>query len=183
MEGERTRIERVSQYTRKKQPNVIYLKLAPIQSVFNDLFNQRKNTMSITDYSRHKVAVLGDEAHHYSASIKKEKEEEKSWERAIELILGAHLDNRLLKFTATIDLENQNVYSKYKDKLIYRYTLDRYISDCYSKNVKRIQSNNPDMDNMMNVILLSESRNRLAWPLFIKSFKFMKLIRYRKLFL
>ena len=134
MEGERIRIEKVSQYPRKPQPNVIYLKLASIQSVFNDLFTQRENTMGITDYSRHKVAVLGDEAHHYSASTKKEKEEEKSWERAIDLILASHPDNRLLEFTATIDLENKNVYSKYKDKIIYRYTLDRYISDRYSKN-------------------------------------------------
>lgn len=94
---------------------------------------------------------------------KKKKEEEKSWERAIDLILVlAHPDNWLLEFTATIDLENKNVYSKYKDKIIYRYTLDRYISDRYSKNVKRIQSSNTDVDNMMNVILLSEFRRRFA---------------------
>ena len=161
-EGERIRIEKVSQFPRQPQENVIYLKLASIQSVFNDLFTQRENTMGLTDYSRHKVAVLGDEAHHYSASTKKEKEEEKSWERAIDLILAAHPDNRLLEFTATIDLDNKNVYAKYKDKIIYRYTLDRYISDRFSKNVKRIQSSNTDLDNMMNVILLSEFRRRFA---------------------
>ena len=162
IEGERIRIEKVSQFPRQPQENVIYLKLASIQSVFNDLFTQRENTMGLTDYSRHKVAVLGDEAHHYSASTKKEKEEEKSWERAIDLILMAHPDNRLLEFTATIDLDNKNVYAKYKDKIIYRYTLDRYISDRFSKNVKRIQSSNTDLDNMMNVILLSEFRRRFA---------------------
>ncbi|MBG9980472.1 DEAD/DEAH box helicase family protein [Facklamia lactis] len=162
IEGERIRIEKVSQFPRQPQENVIYLKLASIQSVFNDLFTQRENTMGLTDYSRHKVAVLGDEAHHYSASTKKEKEEEKSWERAIDLILAAHPDNRLLEFTATIDLDNKNVYAKYKDKIIYRYTLDRYISDRFSKNVKRIQSSNTDLDNMMNVILLSEFRRRFA---------------------
>lgn len=162
IEGERIRIEKVSQFPRQPQENVIYLKLASIQSVFNDLFIQRENTMGLTDYSRHKVAVLGDEAHHYSASTKKEKEEEKSWERAIDLILMAHPDNRLLEFTATIDLDNKNVYAKYKDKIIYRYTLDRYISDRFSKNVKRIQSSNTDLDNMMNVVLLSEFRRRFA---------------------
>jgi len=67
-----------------------------------------------------------------------------------------------LEFTATIDLDNKNVYAKYKDKIIYRYTLDRYISDRFSKNVKRIQSSNTDLDNMMNVILLSEFRRRFA---------------------
>lgn len=162
IEGERIRIEKVIQYPRNPQKNVIYLKLASIQSVFNDLFTQRENTMGLTDYSRHKVAVLGDEAHHYSASTKKQKKEEQSWERAIDLILDAHSENRLLEFTATIDLDNKNVYAKYKDKIIYRYTLDRYIHDRFSKNVKRIQSSNTDEENMMNVMLLSEFRRRYA---------------------
>src|SRR5699024_5136457 len=77
-------------------------------------------------------------------------------------ILNARDDNRLLEFTATIDLENKNVYEKYKDKVLYRYALDRFIQDKYSKNVKRIQSSNADIDNMMNVVLLSEYRRRYA---------------------
>src|SRR5699024_8669388 len=40
--------------------------------------------------------------------------------------------------------------------------LDRFIQDRYSKNVKRIQSSNTDVDNMLNVILLSEYRRRYA---------------------
>src|SRR5699024_6873987 len=65
-----------------------------------------------------------------------------------------------LEFTATIALENNNVYEKYKDKGIYRYALYRFIRDKYSKNVKRIQSSNKDVDNMLNVILFSEYRRR-----------------------
>ena len=59
-------------------------------------------------------------------------------------------------------MDNKNVYEKYKDKVLYRYALDRFIQDKYSKNVKRIQSSNTDVDNMMNVILLSEYRIRYA---------------------
>lgn len=162
IEGERIRIEKTDKFPNQQQKNVIYLKLASIQSVYKDLFTDGENAMGLTDYSRHPVAILGDEAHHYSASTKKEKEEENSWERAIDMILEAHPQNRLLEFTATIDLENNNVYAKYKDKIIYRYTLDRYINDRFSKNVKRIQSSNTDLDNMMNVILLSEFRRRFA---------------------
>src|SRR5699024_11830942 len=69
---------------------------------------------------------------------------------------------RLLEFTATIDLENKNVYEKYKDKVLYRYALDRFIQDRYSKNVKRIQSENKDADNMMNVILLRSEERRVG---------------------
>ena len=179
--GERIRIEKVNQFPRQPQADVIYLKLASIQSVFNDLFTQRENTMGLTDYSRQKVAVLGDEAHHYSASTKKEKDEEKSWERAIDLILEAHPDNRLLEFTATIDLDNKNVYSKYKDKIIYRYALDRYISDGFSKNVRRIQSSNTDIDNMMNVILLSEFRRRYAMEVYSSQIKPVILFKSPKI--
>src|SRR5690606_8583394 len=51
---------------------------------------------------------------------------------------------------------------KYKDKVLYRYALDRFIQDRYSKNVNRIQSSNTDLANMMNAVLLSEYRRRYA---------------------
>src|SRR5699024_5402167 len=108
----------------------------------------KENSMGEEDYARDKTVILGDEAHHFSASTKSEKETEQSWEKAISTILNANEDNRLLEFTATIDLENKNVYEKYKDKVLYRYALDRFIQDKYSKNVKRIQSSNTDVDNM-----------------------------------
>ena len=136
--------------------------MATVQRVAADIYTQKENAMGKEDYARNKVVILGDEAHHYSASTKSEKETEQSWEKAISTILNANEDNRLLEFTATIDLENKNVYEKYKDKVLYRYALDRFIQDKYSKNVKRIQSSNTDVDNMMNVVLLSEFRRRYA---------------------
>ncbi|MFC7322394.1 DEAD/DEAH box helicase family protein [Halobacillus campisalis] len=162
IEGERVEIKRVSSFPKTQSRNTIYIKLATVQSIASDIYTQKENAMGEEDYARHKTAVLGDEAHHYSSSTKKEKESEQSWEKAIATILNARNDNRLLEFTATIDLENKKIYDKYKDKVLYRYTLDRFIQDKYSKNVKRIQSSNTDVDNMMNVILLSEYRRRYA---------------------
>ena len=162
MDGERVDIEAVQAFPKVQSKNTIYLKLATVQSVASDLFTQKENAMGEEDYRRHKVVILGDEAHHYSATTKSEKEAEKSWEKAISVILNANEENRLLEFTATIDLDNKNIYEKYKDKVIYRYTLDRFIQDKYSKNVKRIQSSNSDLENMMNVVLLSEYRRRYA---------------------
>src|SRR5690625_3719522 len=162
MEGERVHIETVQTFPKKQSKNTIYLKLATVQSVASDLFTQKENAMGEEDYKRHKVVILGDEAHHYSASTKSQKELEQSWEKAISTILNARRDNRLLEFTATIDLDNRNIYKKYKDKVLYRYALDRFIQDKYSKNVKRIQSSNKDIDNMLNVVLLSEFRRRYS---------------------
>lgn len=162
IEGNRIDIQKVNAFPKYQSKNTIYLKLATVQSVASDIYTQKENSMGEKDYANHKVVILGDEAHHYSASTKTEKETEQSWEKAISTILNARDDNRLLEFTATIDLDNKNIYEKYKDKVIYRYTLDRYIQDRYSKNVKRIQSSNTDIENMMNVVLLSEYRRRYA---------------------
>lgn len=162
IDGERIEIRQVETFPKTQSKNTIYLKLATVQRVAADIYTQKENSMGEEDYARDKMVILGDEAHHYSASTKSEKETEQSWEKAISTILHANEDNRLLEFTATIDLENKNVYEKYKDKVLYRYALDRFIQDKYSKNVKRIQSSNTDVDNMMNVILLSEYRRRYA---------------------
>lgn len=162
IDGNRIRIERVSMFPKIPSKNTIYIKLATIQAVATDIFTQSENTMGKDDYARNKVVILGDEAHHFSASTKSEKELEQSWEKAISIILEARKDNILLEFTATIDLENKQIYEKYKDKIIYRYTLDRFILDRYSKNVKRIQSGNSDEENMLSVVLLSEFRRRYA---------------------
>src|SRR5690606_10920495 len=162
IDGERSEIRRIRSFLKNQCKNTIYLKLANVQRIAADIFTQKDNAMGKEAYARNKVVILGDEAHHYSASTKSEKETEQSWEKAISTILNANEDNRLLEFTATIDLENKNVYEKYKDKVLYRYTLDRFIQDKYSKNVKRIQSSNTDADNMMNVVLLSEYRRRYA---------------------
>lgn len=162
IDGERIEIRQVEAFPKTQSKNTIYLKLATVQRVAADIYTQKENSMGEEDYARDKMVILGDEAHHYSASTKSEEETEQSWEKAISTILNANEDNRLLEFTATIDLENKNVYEKYKDKVLYRYALDRFIQDKYSKNVKRIQSSNTDVDNMMNVILLSEYRRRYA---------------------
>lgn len=162
IDGERIEIRQVPSFPKSQSKNTIYLKLATVQRVAADIYTQKENAMGEVDYARNKAVILGDEAHHYSASTKTEQETEQSWEKAIATILNARDDNRLLEFTATIDLENKNVYQKYKDKVLYRYALDRFIQDKFSKNVKRIQSSNTDMDNMMNVVLLSEYRRRYA---------------------
>lgn len=162
IEGKRIHIEAVEQFPSFPKKNVIYIKLDTVQGLASDIFTEKENTDGIQEYKRNKTVILADEAHHYSASTKSEKEAERSWERTIDLILESHPENRLLEFTATIDLNNEKIYKKYKDQIIYQYALDRYIRDGYSKNIRRIQSSNTDRDNMMNAILLSEFRRRYA---------------------
>ena len=125
-------------------------------------------------YENQPVAVLADEAHHYSAFTKKkngketkEEKEEKTWESAINKILRARDDkeqkNLLLEFTATVDFDKEVIYNKYRDKVVYRYPLNQFMFDGYSKQVKRIETSASDQDKMLNVVLLSQFRKYRAY--------------------
>ena len=121
--------------------------------------------MSLKDYQKTNMVILADEAHHYSASTKKKNKtelEKISWEKSLFSLLHAHADNLLLEFTATLDFDDETIYQKYRDKIIYRYTLDSYIKERYSKNVRRIQTGNSNEDNMLSTVLLSEYRRKFA---------------------
>lgn len=162
IEGERIEIRKVNVFPKVQSKNTIYIKLSTVQSVARDLYTQKENSMGKNEYSKNKLVILGDEAHHYSNSTKSDKELELTWENAILEILNTHSSNLLLEFTATIDISNKKIYQKYKDIVLYRYTLDRFIQDRYSKNVKRIQSSNKDTDNMLNAVLISQYRQNFA---------------------
>ena len=74
IDGERIEIKQVQSFPKNQSKNTIYLKLATVQRVAADIYTQKENAMGKEDYARNKVVILGDEAHHYSASTKSEKE-------------------------------------------------------------------------------------------------------------
>ncbi|HCC3140691.1 TPA: DEAD/DEAH box helicase family protein, partial [Legionella pneumophila] len=167
IDGQRIYIRQVERFPRVRQNNTIYIKLSSVQKVSDDLFVLKENTMGLSDYENHPVVVLADEAHHYSASTKSEKEAENTWESAINKILRARDDkekkNLLLEFTATVDFEKEAIYNKYRDKVVYRYPLNKLMFDGYSKQVKRIETSASDEDKMLNVVLLSQFRKYRAY--------------------
>lgn len=166
IDGQWITIQEVTRYPREKQANTIYIKLATVQGLANDLFTVKENTMGITDYEREPVAILADEAHHYSANTKSEKEAEHTWESAINTVLNARnnkeLKNLLLEFTATVEFDKTTIYDKYRDKVVYRYPLSRFMYDGYSKQVRRIETSASDAEKMLNVVLLSQFRKYRA---------------------
>ncbi|MCY9806658.1 DEAD/DEAH box helicase family protein [Lentilactobacillus senioris] len=166
IDGQYITIQEVNRYPRIKQANTIYLKLATVQTVSNDLFTVKENTMGLSDYEQDPVVILADEAHHYSASTKSEKEAEHTWESAINKVLNARNNedkkNLLLEFTATVDFEKTTIYDKYRDKVVYRYPLSLFMYDGYSKQVKRIETSASDEEKMLNVVLLSQFRKYRA---------------------
>lgn len=167
IEGQRIYIRQVERFPHIRQNNTIYIKLSSVQKLSDDLFVLKENTMGLSDYENHPVVVLADEAHHYSASTKSEKEAENTWESAINKILRARDEeeqkNLLLEFTATVDFDKEVIYNKYRDKVVYRYPLSKFMFDGYSKQVKRIETSASDEDKMLNVVLLSQYRKYRAY--------------------
>ena len=167
IDGKRISVVEVERFPKIQQDNTIYIKLASVQKVSDDLFVVKENTMGLADYERQPVVILADEAHHYSASTKTEKESENTWESAINKILNARNEqeqkNLLLEFTATVDFDKEAIYNKYRDKVVYRYPLNQFMSDGYSKKVKRIETSASDEDKMLNVVLLSQFRKYFAY--------------------
>nr|WP_282667874.1 DEAD/DEAH box helicase family protein [Lactococcus cremoris] len=167
IDGRQISILEVERFPRVQQDNTIYIKLSSVQKVSDDLFVVKENAMGLADYERQPVVVLADEAHHYSASTKTEKESENTWESAINKILNARNEqeqkNLLLEFTATVDFDKEVIYDKYRDKVVYRYPLSKFMFDGYSKQVKRIETSASDEDKMLNVVLLSQFRKYRAY--------------------
>ncbi len=166
IDGKQISVVEVERFPRVQQDNTIYIKLSSVQKVSDDLCVVKENTMGLADYERHPVVILADEAHHYSASTKTEKESENTWESAINKILNARNEqeqkNLLLEFTATVDFDKEVIYDKYRDKVVYRYPLSKFMFDGYSKQVKRIETSASDEDKMLNVVLLSQFRKYRA---------------------
>ena len=167
IDGRQIAVVEVEGFPSIQQGNTTYIKLASDRKVSDDLFVVKENTMGLADYERQPVVVLADEAHHYSASTKTEKESENTWESAINKILNARNEqeqkNLLLEFTATVDFDKEAIYNKYRDKVVYRYPLNQFMSDGYSKKVKRIETSASDEDKMLNVVLLSQFRKYFAY--------------------
>lgn len=169
--GRRIEIQVVSRFPLHPDKDVIYFKLTTIQSLANELGMTRENGLTYDDLAKRRIVVLADEAHHLNANTKAEKQDEHSWETLLDNVRNANPDNRQFEFTATIDVDKEEVYEKYKNKIIYKYELNQFMNDGFSKNVYRLESNNDDKTKMMNAVLLSQYRKRVAKDHGIANFK------------
>jgi type III restriction enzyme len=192
IEGQQVRIEAVSRFPTTQDKDTIYLKLTTIQGLDSELVREqngvyrgREGGLTLEDLAGEKLVILGDEAHHFSAFTKKklssDDENQKNWEQLLDTIRQANKENLQLEFTATLDLENTEVYEKYRDKVIYRYGLDKFILDGYSKKVYRLETGDDDRQKMLNAMLLSYYRQRVAKRYGISDFKPVVMFKSSKI--
>jgi len=114
-----------------------------------------------------KIVLLADEAHHLqTATQKKEKEElkesENNWEATADKLLRLNSENILLEYTATIDLDSENIAKKYEDKIIVRYSLKEFREDKFSKDISLLKSTLSKDKRILSALLLSYYREKVA---------------------
>lgn len=145
----------------------INIHFTTIQGLHTRMRDPRENSVTIEDFRDYKVVMISDEAHHLNAQTKNrltqgEIREKTSWESTVTDIFRQHSRNILLEFTATADLNHQAISEKYHDKILFDYQLKDFRRDGYSKDIELRQADLPPRDRMMQVMILSQYRLKVA---------------------
>lgn len=147
--------------------DALNLHFTTIQGLHTRMTEPRENAVTVEDFRDYKVVMISDEAHHLNAETKKnltrhEENDKASWESTVRGIFGQHPDSMLLEFTATVDLGHEAIRAKYHDKILYDYSLRQFRQDGYSKDIELRQADLPPVDRMMQAMILSQYRRKVA---------------------
>lgn len=159
LDGDRIKVKEVSNFQNTDE-NAINICFTTIQGLHLDMWAVKENSLSIDDFYGKKIVLISDEAHHLSASTKKQNDDEnvKSWEYTVERIFNSSPENVLLEFTATCDIKNPDILRKYENKIIFDYPLSKFRDDLYSKEIKTLRTDSPVFDRSLQAVLLSQYR-------------------------
>lgn len=159
LDGERIKVKEVSNFQNIDE-NAINICFTTIQGLHSDMWTVKENSLSFDDFYGKKIVLISDEAHHLSASTKKQNDDEnvKSWEYTVERIFNSSPENVLLEFTATCDIKNPDILRKYENKIIFDYPLSKFRDDLYSKEIKTLRTDSPVFDRSLQAVLLSQYR-------------------------
>lgn len=166
--GEGVQIKEVDNFAFYDE-NAINISFTSTQKLHLDLNIPKENSPTLEDFEDDKVVLISDESHHINTVTKGLKKTEKteieinknSWEYSVERIFRANKDNILLEFTATADLQDSNVKSKYLDKIVYDYTLSKFRESGYTKDFKNMQGDYDCWTRTLLALIISEYRRHL----------------------
>ena len=163
--GEPVTIREVTEFSdaRDDAINIVFTTIQGLHSVLN---NPRENSLTYEDLLNHDIVLLSDEAHHLNGDTKslaaEEKKDNTSWESTINHVMNNNPKNHLLEFTATIDLDDKEIFYKYKDRIIYRYDLKAFREDGYSKDVWIYDVAADTMSRAIQAMIVSQYRKKIA---------------------
>ena len=148
----------------KDDINIIFTTIQGLHSYMNI---PRENMLTYEDLKDTKIVIISDEAHHINAWTKNrlnktETFKKNTWEITVNNVFNSNTENIMLEYTATIDLDNPAIEEKYQDKLIYEYSLKKFRQDGYSKEIKVMQADLDNIDRMIQAMILSQYRRKIA---------------------
>ena len=153
------------QYASREHINICFCTVQGLHSMLN---TPRENSLTYDDFEGRHLVLIADEAHHINAETRKGKillkdEEENlhTWEATVTRVFNANARNILLEFTATAGLQYEEIRQKYKDKLLFDYSLFQFRADGYSKEVQTLQTDLPVFERALQALLLSQYRRKL----------------------
>ncbi len=137
-----------------------------IQGLHTKLTTVYENSITFEDFRNTKVVFIADEAHHLNVETRKNGKNittvnEPTWENTVDTIFKSNIDNVLLEFTATCDLENNNIKQTYENKIIMDYSLKNFRNDKFSKEVETLSVGLDLDDRVIQAVLLSQYRLKL----------------------
>lgn len=148
-------------------PDEINIHFTTIQGLHTRLNNPKENSVTYEDIAGRKLVLISDEAHHINALTRNthtrtEEEELQSWEGTVRKIFAADRDNMLLEFTATVELEHQQIREKYEDKILYQYSLKEFRQDGFSKDIEVLQTDLSPLERALQALVLSQYRRKVG---------------------
>lgn len=161
-------IQEVDNFEGVSRDNINIL-FTTIQGLHSRIWTPQENAITLEDFKNKKIVFLSDEAHHINALTKnvvkmskEELEESTSWENTVNKVFQSDSKNIMLEYTATIDLSDRAIRTKYEDKIIYQYTLKEFREDKFSKDVQIMQSDLTLMERTLQAVILSQYRRKVA---------------------
>ncbi len=166
IDGEIIRVNEVDNFQGANDRD-INIHFTTIQGLHSRMNNPKENAVTYEDFESQNVVMLSDEAHHMNVDTKKasnkklnvtQQELFSSWESTVMRIFNASKENLLLEFTATAELDDPFIAEKYKDKLIFDYSLKQFYLDKYSKEVNVLQADLEPVKRALQAVILSQYR-------------------------
>jgi len=142
--------------------NDINICFTTIQKLHSDLTNLKENAITYEDFRKHKIILVADEAHHMNVSTKSGRELFESWENTVQKIFEQNRENILLEFTATHDYKTPAMVEKYKNKVIFRYDLQEFRNDKFSKDITLVYSDFDLDERILQALILSQYKQEVA---------------------
>ncbi|MGX7078530.1 DEAD/DEAH box helicase family protein [Globicatella sanguinis] len=165
--GEKIEIREVNKFTGlNPQESFMNIHFSSTNTLHDRIIFPTENSISLDDFEDVPVVILADESHHLNVATKKtskgEEEVNSNWEQSIRgRAFHSNIHNVMLEFTATIDLQDENILNKYVDKIVYDYSLKHFRESGFTKDFKNFATDTDIWTRTLIACVMSEYRRYL----------------------